>query len=218
MVKFPFGVGYVRPNAIVETLPSNDVTPAVDVAQFSVEEDMTALFGTKSMYILLRLYICLATALSHMKSSIDAVEYDELLNLASGKDPDAAKYDARCKKVTGASSDMRMFLNIPFLVQRCADALFHASDESDTIILSHLSQLQLKVRVELLTLFYKTLIARAHDYSALSLGSRPPSHIIFGKVRRSCLSHPDEIRQHFLQLFASRNGTARYCSIDFHGD
>lgn len=216
MVKFPFGVGYVRPNAIVETLPSNDVTPAVDVAQFSVEEDMTALFGTKSMYILLRLHIYLATALSHMKSSIDAVEYDKLLNLASGKDPDVAKYDARCKKVAGASSEMRVFLNIPFLVQRCADALFHASDESDTIILSHLSQLQLKVIVESLTLFTTLGLLVLTIFLLFHVGSRPPSHTFFGKVKRSRpLSHPDEIQRHFLQLFALSRIDF---SIDFYGD
>jgi hypothetical protein len=147
IVKFPFGVGYVRPNAILEALPPTETegASAVDVAQFSVQGDnITALFGTKSMYISLRLYSCLATVMSHLKYSISAEEYDELLNLASEKGVDPAKYEAHCKKVTGASPRMHMFLNIPFLVKRCADALLQASDESDTILLSHLSQLQLK--------------------------------------------------------------------------
>lgn len=83
LVKFPFGAGYVCKNAILEVLPLDDASSStVDVSSLQ-EDGVNSLFGTTSMYILLRLYICIATALSSIKESLIASDYDLLLKLAA---------------------------------------------------------------------------------------------------------------------------------------
>jgi hypothetical protein len=104
---------------------------------------MQVMFGTKSMYIALRLYICLRTSLSQLSNLIPG--YNALLELATKKD--TTDYETQCRKVAGGASNIHVFLNIPLFVKRCAEAFSQMADEEDFVQLSHLSQLQLRVRL-----------------------------------------------------------------------
>jgi hypothetical protein len=145
LVKFPFGIGYVQPNAILEVLPSSsdDSTLSTETYQPPSVQDMQVMFVTKSMYIALRLYICLRTSLSQLSNLIPG--YNALIELATKKD--TTDYETQCRKVAGGASNIHVFLNIPLFVKRCAEAFSQMADEEDFVQLSHLSQLQLRVRL-----------------------------------------------------------------------
>ena len=148
LVKFPFGEGLVRSNAILQVISPHDTPAPVDVDALYKNlknPDDKVLFGTASMYISLRLYMCLATVLSKLNENITDPEYNSLLTLATKKGSDAAEYETQCRKIAGALPELHMFLNIPHLVKRCAEAFSQMSEEDESITLAHFSQLQIKV-------------------------------------------------------------------------
>jgi len=145
LVKFPFGVGLVRPNAILEVQSSGETSQDVST-QPEMLVDMQVLFGTKDMYIALRLINSLAKVLSELFVTCSESEYNTLVGLASGKDSDTTEYEAQCRKILGTKPRMHVFLNLPFLLKRCTDTILRIAKEDVFIRLSHLSQLQLKVR------------------------------------------------------------------------
>lgn len=149
LVKFPFGAGLVRANAILEVISPKDATAPVNVDDLhkNLEDpDDKILFGTTSMYISLRLFICLATVLCKLNESITDSEYNTLVTLATkqGSD-DTVEFETQCRKIAGTLPELHMFLNIPHLVKRCAEAFSHLAKEDESITLAHLSQLQIKV-------------------------------------------------------------------------
>lgn len=155
LVKFSFGVGYVRRNAILEVLPSSDSSSSAADSSW-VQEEVCTLFGTKNMYILLRLYGVLTTVCKQLATGFN---FEALLKLATEKGANEAEYEVKCAELFGRLGCHRSGFSIPFLVKRCADAFSRVAEDGFKLV--HLSQLQLKVScfvivVELLAFFLRS--------------------------------------------------------------
>ena len=147
VVKFSFGLGYVHSSAIIEALSLDGAPSVEDSTQlFSMQEDTQVIFGTKNMYVFLRLYTFLVSVLAKFGDDIMDEDFNILMGLAAKKDSDNKEFEAQCRTSAKASPRLHIFLNIPFLLERCAEA-FARLENDDVVItkLSHLSQLQLKV-------------------------------------------------------------------------
>lgn len=145
LVKFSFGVGQVPTNAILEAAPLDDAHLAVESIQPSSmqQDDTQTIFGTKNVYIFLRLYTFLASVMAKFDEDVRDPHFNVLMGLAAKKE-DYKEFEAQCRTRV-KSPRLHIFLNIPFLVERCTEAFAQLQKEDVFIKLSHLSQLQLKV-------------------------------------------------------------------------
>lgn len=152
LVKFSFGVGYVLPSAIEQTLPSSNSTSDMDISSASsqlLSDDIQVLFGTEKMYLFMRLYILLVTMLYQAKGIADKTGYyskvvSSIQDLLQGK-IDAKVFEEGCRN--NVSTDFYNFFAIPPLVEKCADALIKMAKEDCAESLFQISQLKLKVSV-----------------------------------------------------------------------
>ena len=175
LIKFPFGVGYVRPSAIAHLLPSINAQmdeSSANEAQL-MKDDVQVLFGTEKIYLFMRLYVLLVTMLSQAKdiveqSSATSNNVTQTKPISGSKDISEqsttfAGYAGVVSKLkdlirgkmdgkdfeTGcrkvANNSVYHFVSIPRLVEKCAEALVKVSNEDVLETLHHCSQLKLKV-------------------------------------------------------------------------
>ncbi len=149
LVKFSFGVGYVRPSAVAHLLPSNntDVDESSVNAAHLMNDDLQVMFGTEKIYLMIRLYVLLVTMLHHAKGMASA---GYLKILASLKDLilgniDAKDFETGCRKLT--KINVFHYVSIPHLVEKCAEAIVKVADEDALETLYHCSRLKLKVSI-----------------------------------------------------------------------
>jgi len=154
LVKFPFGVGYVKPSAVAHLLPTSHPTSEVDIGSDDksqlMQDDIQVIFGTEKIYVFMRLYILLVTMLYQAKDIVDRKNvsesgYTEVMSslkaLIKGK-ADAKDFEAECRKYV--DNDVYNFVAIPPLVESCAGALVKMAKEGMLETLYHCSQLKLK--------------------------------------------------------------------------
>jgi hypothetical protein len=163
LVRFTFGVGYVRPTAIAHLLPAtgSDMDTDGDNADTSqlMSDDIQVLFATERIYVFVRLYILLLTMLYQAKSIADAKKaatntagdgtgksgfstvMQALTDFFQGK-IGAKDLESKCRNIVG--QDVYNFVVIPSLVESCAESLIKVANEDCLDGLYHCSQLKLK--------------------------------------------------------------------------
>jgi len=146
LIKFSFGVGYVRPSAVAHLLPSNNTQideSSANKAQL-MTDNLQIIFGTEKIYLMVRLYVLLVTMLLHAKD-MAGVGYSRILSslkdLIVGK-IDAKDFETDCRKL--AKTNVFHYASIPHLVEACADAIVKVADEDAVDTLYHCSRLKLK--------------------------------------------------------------------------
>lgn len=162
LVKFSYGVGYVKPSAVAHLLPLSssemDTSAAYTSALQLMSDDTQVLFGTERIYVFMRLYILMVTMLYQAKDIIDRKNLgankpieggysgvvSSLQELVQGK-VDAKDFEAECRKYV--DKDVFNFVAIPPLVEACGEALIKVAKEDVLENLYHCSQLKLKVCV-----------------------------------------------------------------------
>jgi histone deacetylase complex regulatory component SIN3 len=151
LIKFPFGVGFVKASAVLHLIPTGSASEEMDTSADTVDasqlmqDDIQVLFGTESIYLLMRLYILLATMLYQAKFIVDRKGCPSIMSslqdLIGGK-VSAKDFEAKCRKVVG--KEVYNFVAIPPLVESCAEAIVKVAKEGCIENLYNCSQLKLK--------------------------------------------------------------------------
>lgn len=161
LVKFSFGVGYVRPSAVAHLLPTNNTQideSSANRAQL-MTDNLQIIFGTEKIYLMVRLYVLLVTMLQHAKD-MAGVGYSRILSslkdLIVGK-VDTKDFETDCRKL--AKINVFHYASIPHLVEACADAIVKVADEDAVDTLYHCSRLKLKVRISFFQLYIRVMLS-----------------------------------------------------------
>jgi len=163
LVKFPFGVGYVKPSAVAHILPSSISTSEMefssdDDASKLMQDNIQVMFGTENIYIFMRLYILLVTMLYQAKDIIDRKNANAVKTVDGAEKPayfgimsyfqsliqgkiEAKDFEAKCRGIVG--NGVYNFVVIPPLIEKCAEALVNVAREDYLENLYHCSQLKL---------------------------------------------------------------------------
>lgn len=169
LMKFSFGVGFVKASAVDHLLPASnsgsEMDTSADDSDYTsqlMQDGVQVLFGTEKVYLFVRLYILLVTMLYQAKDIIDRTDADSSNSMG---DEGAAKksgysgvmsslqaliqgkiggkdFEALCRKIV--RKDVHNFVAIPPLVESCSEALVDMAKEDCLDNLYTCSQLKLK--------------------------------------------------------------------------
>ena len=144
-VSFPFGVGYVHPDAIAHLLPSSSsvVDAGANDSQL-MSDNVQVIFCTENIYLCMRLYMLLATILYQVKDEIESDGYTKciaaIVDFIKSK-TNVKEFESTIRGIT--DKNIFNFVAIPKLVQSCGDTLSAVVEEGFIENLYHCSQLKL---------------------------------------------------------------------------